>query len=128
MPNTRQTIFTTSMLLLLTAVPAQALDCNNANTTYEMRECEAIELQKADDLLNQTYKKIRNDLDDKGKTILRDAQRAWIVFRDAECERLADMARGGSIAPLIRISCITSMTQQRVTDLRLNPMTGELED
>lgn len=44
------------------------------------------------------------------QTQLRDAQRLWIKFRDADCELLGSLT-GGSI------DRITSMTKQRADDL-----------
>ena len=38
-----------------------------------------------DKKLNETYKKIMTDLNDGQKAKLKDAQRAWITYRDSWC-------------------------------------------
>ena len=52
---------------LAVAVPMGlvAMDCQNASTTIEMKECASADLQKADKALNATYKKLMAKLDDK---------------------------------------------------------------
>ncbi|WP_353824345.1 lysozyme inhibitor LprI family protein, partial [Mesorhizobium sp.] len=42
------------------------------------------------------------------------AQRAWIGFRDAECEFSASGVKGGSVYPLIYNDCITAQTKTRI--------------
>jgi uncharacterized protein YecT (DUF1311 family) len=48
---------------------------------------------------------------------LRDAQRAWITFRDQACVAEAYSWRGGSGEPMIYASCQESLTRRRVEDL-----------
>lgn len=50
--------------------------------------------------------------------MLREAQRAWIIFRDAHCKVEADRYRGGSIRPFIYSSCKEGLTRQRTQQLR----------
>lgn len=104
---------------------AQTNSCDESTTTHEMIECEAKQFNHFDDKLNQIYGSLRTELDKVGKLRLRDAQRAWIVFRDAECLRVSDSARGGTLEPLLMLSCKTQMTADRVTAIGRNPLTGE---
>ncbi|WP_319497266.1 lysozyme inhibitor LprI family protein [uncultured Cohaesibacter sp.] len=110
--------------LIMTA-SAYALDCQNPVTTVDMSECAAIAYQKADEELNDVYQQLRSMLDEPGKLLLRDTQRAWIPYRDAECARVADTFRGGSMAGLAHLSCLSEMTSRRSTELRTDPATGE---
>ena len=91
--------------------------CKTQNTTLEMIQCAAQLYEVADDRLNAVYQALRSSQDEEGKKLLRDAQRAWLKFRDAECLRERDMARGGTLAPILEISCKESMTLQRVSVL-----------
>ena len=52
-------------------------------------------------------------MDAAGKKLLRDAQRAWIKFRDTQCAYERDGARGGTMAPLLDIACQEHLTSQR---------------
>ncbi|MCE0464269.1 lysozyme inhibitor LprI family protein [Pseudomonas uvaldensis] len=108
--------------LLLTLAPllfvsiAQADDCANATTQGEMNQCAAQAKKAADDELNSLYKQITARLKDnpEAKQLLVKAQRAWIGFRDAECNFSASGVEGGSVYPLIYGSCITALTKARV--------------
>lgn len=73
---------------------------------------------KADAQLNGVYQQVRRSLDAEGKLKLRDAQRAWIKFRDADCEWAADEYRGGSIMPLIYSNRAEQMTKTRIATLK----------
>jgi len=46
----------------------------------------------------------------ESKRKLKESQRAWIAFRDAEAAFAADQARGGSAAPTIRYGTMTELT------------------
>lgn len=109
----------------MATAPSSAQNCNNPITTRDMVECQAMDHQAADDELNIAYQDARADQDQTGRIVLRDAQRAWIKYRDAECNRHADFARGGTIASTIKLSCLTEMTLQRTRELRYNPLTGK---
>lgn len=104
---------------------AQAQSCGSPQTTYEIAICESQDLNLADGDLNRIYQVVRSGLDKKGKKILLDAQRSWISYRDMECDRRADFARGGSFEAGLRISCFVNLTSQRIHELNRNPITGE---
>lgn len=97
---------------------AQAGYCDNATTTVEMINCAGNDLKTVDARLNATYKKHRAGLDDQARILLRDAQRAWIAYRDRECLRQRDTARGGTMAPLLEIGCKTTLSEQRIIELQ----------
>jgi len=48
---------------------------------------------------------------------LRDAQRAWIPFRDAACAAEGYQMRGGSAEPMVIYGCRARVTQTRAADL-----------
>ena len=52
-----------------------------------------------------------------GAEKLREAQRAWIPFRDAACAVEGWPMRGGSAEPLLVYGCLTKLTEQRISDL-----------
>ena len=97
---------------------AFALDCQNASTTIEMKECASADLQRADKALNAIYKKLMAKLPDNiAKDKLKKSQRAWIAFRDANAEFSADEVRGGTMEGLIYMGTVTYMTEQREKEL-----------
>ena len=52
------------------------------------------------------------------KEALREAQRAWIRFRDAECDFRTFSSRMGSIYPTLRAGCLEDLTRARTEQLR----------
>ena len=55
--------------------------------------------------------------DDKTNKLLQTAQRAWMVFRDAECAYSAADSEGGSIHPMEVSQCLTRLTNDRIKQL-----------
>ena len=94
----------------------QAGDCAHASTQGAMNQCAAQENKAADDELNSLYKQITARLKDdpQAKQLLVKAQRAWISFRDAECNFSASGVEGGSVYPLVHSNCTTAVTKARV--------------
>lgn len=87
--------------------------CEDAQTTAAMRECENSRFERADQKMNAAYQELVCRLDEPGRVKLRHAQQAWIKFRDAEAAFRADAARGGTLAPLIRVSVLADLTESR---------------
>ena len=111
-------VFAGAVLACLLIQDAFAIDCANAVTTIDMKECASADLQKADKALNATYRKLMAKLDDKiSKEKLKKAQKAWIAFRDANAEFGADEVRGGTMEGLIYMGTVTYMTEQREKEL-----------
>ena len=89
-----------------------------AQSQSEMNQDAARDAAKADVELNKAYKKLLGSLDDEGMKLLKEAQRAWIAFRDAEAKRSADEARGGSMAPMLYSGALTRLTKERIQHLQ----------
>jgi uncharacterized protein YecT (DUF1311 family) len=80
---------------------------------------EAADVAKADKELNAVYKQLMGGLEDdiaKGK--LRKSERAWIAFRDADAEFIADFSREGTAYPMEYQAVLLEMTQQRTKELK----------
>jgi uncharacterized protein YecT (DUF1311 family) len=111
----------TLMIVLASALPfaaQSAPDCANAVTQADMNWCASLDLDHATDLINATYNDVRRRLPETKANALRDVQRAWIRFKDLHCELEASQVEGGSMQPLVRDVCLTTMTEQREADLK----------
>jgi uncharacterized protein YecT (DUF1311 family) len=62
-----------------------ACDCSKSKNELELSFCLAAKRDANEKQLNDSYSVLMRRLSPAGKTRLRDAQRAWIKFRDAEC-------------------------------------------
>ena len=109
----------------LLGAPLQALGqaavenaaCENAKSTAAMRQCEIGRLKRADAGMNAAYRGLSAKLDQRGQAKLRAAQEAWLRFRTAEADYQADVARDGTLAPLIAASVQADLTEARRKDL-----------
>lgn len=109
-----------SLLLVIPTqqVAAQNIKCNPAGNTLEMKQCAAEEYQAADKELNQAYQELRSQLDSERQQRLKEAQLAWIDFRDKTCSFEASSALGGTLEGLLYTRCLTEETEQRTAELR----------
>ena len=88
----------------------------SGGVTMNMLDCMGSETEQQDARLNQNYKAAMQALTPVQQTQLRDAQRLWIKFRDADCALLGSLT-GGSIDRINSASCFLDMTKQRADDL-----------
>ena len=114
--------------LLLSASPLAAADnemsgeykaCmeRSNGVTGEMLDCMGAEFTRQDARLNENYKRLMSKLSAKRKEALLEAQRAWIKFRDANCNFYYD-PEGGSAAHLAGTDCNLNATADRATELK----------
>ena len=92
-------ILLTSALIAIMLPAAQADECmDNAEDQAAMTQCAAQAYQASDAELNGLFHEMRQRLGDDADTrhLLRDAERAWVAFRDAECAFAASAVAGGS--------------------------------
>lgn len=124
----------TLLALLLLLVPAglraQPSAClDEARTQLDMNACAADELGLADSVLNAVYARVVAQVDSVQLPLLREAQRAWIRLRDADCALEAAEFGGGSIRPMIEMLCLAQETRRRTQYLRRLPaVEGEAAD
>ena len=99
------------------------IDCAKAEAQTDLNICAALEFDTADKALNAQYKKTRaamvaidadldNDMKGAEKALVK-AQRAWVDYRDGECEAQGFEARGGSMEPMLVSGCKAELTKMR---------------
>jgi uncharacterized protein YecT (DUF1311 family) len=123
-------IFIALPLALALALPASAqqVDCSNAITQLDLNNCAAQDWEEADARLNEVYAEtlaVLQEADasypisgDSEEDRLRAAQRAWIAYRDANCDSAGYPMRGGSAEPLLTYGCLRRMTEDRIAELK----------
>lgn len=105
----------------------QTLDCSNPMTQVEMTGCAAQDFEASDAALNAAYRAAiamvrrwdsgQPGLDPSNEAMLRDAQRAWIPYRDQACAAESTIARGGTMQNQLFYLCLDRLTEQRTNDL-----------
>jgi uncharacterized protein YecT (DUF1311 family) len=122
-------------LLAAQPSPAQEWHCDNPQAQMEMNACAAIDFERADAELNAEYRRAiasarvaDREFDDAGdrrpgdEATLREAQRAWVAFRDAQCRLEGYEARGGSMEPMLYEGCRARLTRARIRQLNPEPL------
>ena len=92
--------------------------CAEAQTQADMNICWGNQYKSADTQLNKTYQQLAALLDADEKAQLKTAETAWIKYRDANCEFVADQYKGGTIRPMIYAICLAGVTNNRTTELK----------
>lgn len=110
-------ILVTGLLACPTRAQSQP-DCSTATTTASMRTCAIARYETAQRDLDETIGQLEKSLDMIGNQRLKDAQAAWVKFRDANADFIADSARGGTLAPVLRESALADMTEARSNELK----------
>jgi uncharacterized protein YecT (DUF1311 family) len=112
--------------------PYQDRHCDDPQSQNDMNACAAIAFEQADTELNAAWRSAvegastadreldrRYDRRPTNLAKLREAQRAWLVFRDAHCAIQGyDEARGGSMEPMVYEGCRAQLTRERTRQLR----------
>ncbi|MEO0362201.1 MAG: lysozyme inhibitor LprI family protein [Pseudomonadota bacterium] len=86
-------------------------------TTYGMVTCLSEETAAWDEILNREYKALVAALDTAQTEALREAQRAWLDFRDADCA-FPHVFVEGSLARPWGADCVMQHTARRAVELR----------
>ena len=106
------------MTVTISAQKPKPKPCDDAQSQADMNICWGNEYKKADAALNKTYQQLAAKLDDDEKSQLKNAENAWLKYRDANCEFVADQYKGGSIRPMIAAICLADVTNNRTTELK----------
>ena len=107
-----------AMSISVSAQKPKPKPCEDAQTQADMNICWGNEYKKADATLNKTYQQLAAMLEDEEKGQLKNAENAWLKYRDANCEFVADQYKGGSIRPMIAAICLADVTNNRTTELK----------
>lgn len=119
-----------SLLLLAAGAGEPQWNCAQPQVQQEMNWCAARDFERADARLNAQWARTvaamkQRDTDgapewDKRPghfATLREAQRAWLRYRDAHCTNEGYAARGGSMESLLVSTCKTVLTDARTKQL-----------
>jgi uncharacterized protein YecT (DUF1311 family) len=95
------------------------LQGSGSDSTTSMVECLDRESTAWDSVLNAEDRRLLGTLDGPAADSVRQAQRAWIALRDADCKVPYDIYEGGTMARIDSASCVLEHTGGRVLQLRI---------
>jgi Uncharacterized protein conserved in bacteria len=106
------------------------VDCENPVTQSDMNFCSGKDYEEADAALNAQWVLTRKAMADWDRELegqqpgpgaekaLLKAQRAWINYRDGQCEAEGFAVRGGSMEPMVVSGCMAELTRKRTEELK----------
>jgi len=89
--------------------------CTDRRATADIVQCLATQTAVWDRRLATAYQKLLDALPARRRDRLRNAQRLWIQFRDANCAYFA--GRAGSVARVEAGQCLLRLTTARAMEL-----------
>jgi uncharacterized protein YecT (DUF1311 family) len=110
-----RTLLLLSTFLALAATAAA--QCEDKKTTLDISQCLNAELKKADAKLNRSYQQTLKKLKTADAERLREAQRAWIVYRDAHCIAEFELWDGGTGGHIALPQCKLTLTKARTAEI-----------
>jgi uncharacterized protein YecT (DUF1311 family) len=114
-------ILPVALIAIFSPFSAFADGCmDTAVSQGQMNSCAHKSYQEADKTLNDAYRNAtaRVSADAAAKKRLVTAQRAWIVFRDAECDFVASSVGEGSAGPMVKLGCLEDLTKTRANEIQ----------
>jgi uncharacterized protein YecT (DUF1311 family) len=117
----------TTVLFASTSAFAAQPDCANATDQATLTQCANNSLKASDAKLNQTFRALQAKVSKPGKDKLQKAQRAWITWRDAQCDFNASGSSDGSVHGMVLASCLDDLTkaQTKLLDSQLHCQEGD---
>jgi uncharacterized protein YecT (DUF1311 family) len=95
-------------------------DCSNEVVQMAINQCTGDNLGAADAELNRIYRKLMGaQTDQKSKDKLRNLERAWVAYRDKECDsEVGPQSEGGSSWPMDMNTCLQQKTDAQIRKLK----------
>ncbi len=113
-------LLTSSAILLVLGAPASLAKsgCADRETQTGITMCQSTEYAKSDGAMTAVYNRLRKHLGPgDAASRLRDAQRAWIAYRDAWCHFETINTEKGSMHPTVVASCLIKLTNEQTERL-----------
>ena len=115
------------MSMIITALLLTAGNACDGPTTRDVEQCLAADLKRADAELNRYYAAATKRLTEQQDTValarLRAAERAWIAYRDAECDAVYKSWGQGTIRGAVNLGCRIDLTTARTATIWRNWLT-----
>ncbi len=98
---------------------ARCLDSDEGASAHGARRCIRNATAAWDRELNRVYRELMDELDERQRLKLRDAQRKWTAFRDSEVDAVGTIygSLEGTVFLVMQSEAVSSLTRERVRQL-----------
>ncbi len=91
--------------------------CKNYTKQSDINACASHSLITANDELGKVYNNYLTGLSSQEQLKFKDAQRAWIQFKDKDCAFEASPVKNGSMYPYVLSSCLIDRADKRSIEI-----------
>lgn len=102
--------------------------CDQADSTAATLDCVNKHNQDVQTKLSSTFKAIIDQQDEETRALLNEAQKNWIIYRDAQCKWESGLPQTPSLERIYELSCLTEMTERRIAVLETVKTREEKEE
>ena len=88
--------------------------CDQAASTADALDCVNRHNKDTQEILSTVFKEIIDGQEGEVKAKLSEAQKNWIIYRDAQCQWEAGLSETPSLRRVYELSCLTDMTERRI--------------
>lgn len=105
--------------LAVFACEEHRIDCDKAYTTFEINQCAAMELDKANQQLAYYLDTALEHNSDDAELVeaIKAAQQDWERYANTHCQAVYTQWRDGTIRGAMALSCMTQQTQGRTHEI-----------
>ena len=114
----RAFFFSAGLAAVLAAVPGFAQNCERPSSVREMTECANLRLRAADREMGELYGALLDSEDKDLAKAVREAQEAWMRWREAEGRLVARTVNDQALVAYTQRTLEAQMTEDRIKDLR----------
>lgn len=115
-------IFTRITILILSSITCSVSfagieKCSNLPNQNALNSCSSSVLNSANQKINTVYANYMKELNSTEKLQLKEAQRAWIQYKEKDCQFQSSPVLKGSLYPFVHNACLVEKTETRTKEL-----------
>jgi len=88
--------------------------CDQANSTADTLDCIKSHNDDTQAALSATFKAVIESQDQETRSLLSEAQKNWLIYRDAQCDWETGLPAAAPLKRVYELSCLTAMTERRL--------------
>ncbi|WP_289352960.1 lysozyme inhibitor LprI family protein [Acinetobacter baumannii] len=92
--------------------------CSNLPNQTALNSCSSNALNSANQKINTVYANYMKELSPTEKLQLKEAQRAWIQYKEKDCQFQSSPVLKGSLYPFVHNACLVEKTETRIKELQ----------
>jgi len=92
--------------------------CSNLPNQNALNSCSSNVLNSSNQKINSVYTNYMKELSPTEKLQLKEAQKAWIQYKEKDCQFQSSPVVKGSLYPFVHNACLVEKTETRTKELQ----------